>query len=287
MLEYLSPTQNTSFPHPGDWAAGKRRSTARPSTADDDEDAHDDVAHDGGYRDGGYDSNEEDAVYGDFEDMETGMKYTGGDAVTDAALKAIRAAEAEGGGEEEEEGGGVSAEQLRLKKLAKKVCICVCACVVWCVVCVCGVLVWCACYLHVPSWACMSLRLSLSPFPSLSLSPTHAHSLTHPYAPLPQATFDAQYDQGDDAAADEEGGPASKGGPAGPGDEETYYDALKREMGMCGCWGGGGGGRVLKWMCTTHTHTLKYKSSAALPTHNTPTLTNPPTHPLTLTHQHS
>ena len=44
--------------------------------------------------------------------------------------------------------------------------------------------------------------------------------------------FDARYDEGDEAVA-EEGGPGpQQGPPQGPGQEETYYDAVKRELGM-------------------------------------------------------
>lgn len=51
-------------------------------------------------------------MFGDFEDLENGVAYSGGDAVTSAAVRAINAA-----AEEVEE----DAEALRAKKRAKKV----------------------------------------------------------------------------------------------------------------------------------------------------------------------
>lgn len=55
----------------GDWAKGKQRSELQPKDGDDDDDE----------------------VYGDFEDMETGANLAGGsgDTVKDAAMKAIQA----------------------------------------------------------------------------------------------------------------------------------------------------------------------------------------------------
>jgi len=127
----------------GDWQAGRERAEARPD-------------EEGGGGDGS--GAESDEVYGDFEDVETGEKFSGagGDAVADAAREAIEAAEE---------------EERRERKAAQK------------------------------------------------------------------AQFDAEYEKAGGKGkklAEGESGPAApdgkKGARPGDADEETYYDAVKKEM---------------------------------------------------------
>ncbi|GIL90192.1 hypothetical protein Vretimale_16386 [Volvox reticuliferus] len=150
----------------GNWAEGQRRAEAHPASSD-------------GESDGVAGGSDDDEVFGDFEDMETGQKFGeangSGDAVAAAAQRALHDARAE-------------AERLRAAKAAKKV------------------------------------------------------------------AFDAAYDTKDERGANGEGdegvgaGGGSSGedgedtrsaerskkggrpGRQGPKDEETYYDALKREL---------------------------------------------------------